>query len=173
MFFPLNFSTALERVGLTIASAALGWALLAGSASAESAYVPQANAGALIVQSLPIVNQRGATSVPAGAARTTSFVPTPETAPPNTGGRNFAQTVQIGSYNQAATVQTGRNDISAINVIGQRNNVGVLQAGSNLISNVVMLGTQGLNVGVIQPNGSAPVNMLIARLPNGALLIKR
>jgi hypothetical protein len=38
---------------------------------------------------------------------------------------------------------------------------------------VALINTQGLSVGVIQPNGSAPVNVLIARLPNGALLIKR
>jgi hypothetical protein len=38
---------------------------------------------------------------------------------------------------------------------------------------VGLINTQGLNVGVIQPNGSAPVNVLIARLPNGALLIAR
>jgi hypothetical protein len=30
-----------------------------------------------------------------------------------------------------------------------------------------------MNIGVIQPQGSAPVNVLIARLPNGSLLIKR
>jgi hypothetical protein len=48
-----------------------------------------------------------------------------------------------------------------------------LQSGNNLKSNIVLLGAVGLNVGVLQPKGSAPVNVLVARLPGGGLLIKR
>jgi len=72
------------------------------------------------------------------------------------------------------TAQLGSGNISNVGIIkGYANSVGVLQAGNNLTSNVGLINTQGLSVGVIQPNGSAPVNVLIARLPNGALLIKR
>jgi hypothetical protein len=87
--------------------------------------------------------------------------------------QNLAQTYQIGSYNAAFHLQSGRNNASTIGVIGIENNVAVLQSGNNLRSNVVLLNTVGLNVGVLQPRGSAPVNMLIARLPGGGLLIKR
>jgi hypothetical protein len=51
--------------------------------------------------------------------------------------------------------------------------VAVVQSGQNLRSNLMMLNTKGLSVGVLEPNGSVPLNMLIARLPNGGLLIKR
>jgi hypothetical protein len=40
-------------------------------------------------------------------------------------------------------------------------------------SNIGLINMQGYSVGVFQPPGAAPVNMLIARLPNGSLLIKR
>jgi len=90
------------------------------------------------------------------------------------GGQNIASTLEIGAYNKVLQVQAGAGNVSNVGIIGGRyNNVGVLQAGNNLRSNLALINTQGLAVGVIQPPGSAPVNMLIARLPNGALLIKR
>jgi hypothetical protein len=49
----------------------------------------------------------------------------------------------------------------------------VLQAGNNLKSNLVLMNGSNMNVSVIQPKGSAPVNVFIARLPGGGLLIKR
>ena len=89
-------------------------------------------------------------------------------------GGNFAGTLEIGAYNKVFQGQFGANNVSNVGIIkGYANSVGVLQAGNNLKSNVALINTQGLSVGVIQPNGSAPVNVLIARLPNGALLIKR
>ena len=111
----------------------------------------------------------------------------PSFAPPKTGGQkvapelaaaagggNFAGTLEIGAYNKVFQGQFGANNVSNVGIIkGYANSVGVLQAGDNLKSNVALINTQGLSVGVIQPNGSAPVNVLIARLPNGALLIKR
>ena len=69
-------------------------------------------------------------------------------------------------------LQSGQNNLSNVGVIGNGNNVSVLQGGHDL-SNLYLVNTGGLSVGVIQPNNSAPVNMLIARLPNGSLLIKR
>jgi hypothetical protein len=97
----------------------------------------------------------------------------PELAAAASGG-NFAGTLEIGAYNKVFQGQFGANNVSNVGIIkGYANSVGVLQAGDNLKSNVALINTQGLSVGVIQPNGSAPVNVLIARLPNGALLIKR
>ena len=98
---------------------------------------------------------------------------TPELAVPIS-GNNFASTLEIGSYNKVFQAQTGAGNISNVGIIrGYANNVGVLQAGYNLRSDIALINTVGLNVGVIQPPGSAPVDMLIARLPNGGLLIKR
>jgi hypothetical protein len=44
----------------------------------------------------------------------------------------------------------------------------VLQGGKDL-SNVVLVNTKGLTVDVVQPTGTAPINALVLRLPNGAL----
>ena len=55
---------------------------------------------------------------------------------------------------------------------GTNNNVGVFQGGKDQ-SNIGLINMQGYSVGVFQPAGAAPVNMLIAKLPNGSLLIKR
>jgi hypothetical protein len=97
----------------------------------------------------------------------------PELAIPAS-GNNFASTLEVGSYNKVFQAQSGAGNISNVGIIrGYANNVGVLQAGNKLRSDIALVNTIGLNVGVIQPPGSAPVNMLIARLPNGALLIKR
>ncbi len=69
--------------------------------------------------------------------------------------------------------QVGGNNVSNVGVWGGKNNdIGVWQGGGDR-SNLNLINTQGLAVAVIQPPGSAPLNMLIARLPNGGLLIKR
>jgi hypothetical protein len=105
-------------------------------------------------------------------ARQTSFVPASGIAVPIRSG-NFAQTIQIGNFNQVGQFQSGQGNFSNVGVLGgANNNVGVLQGGRDL-SNLYLVNTQGLSIGVIQPPGSAPINMLIARLPNGSLLIKR
>jgi hypothetical protein len=100
----------------------------------------------------------------------TAFVPTPETATARSG--NIAQTLQIGSNNQVFQAQSGGNNFSNVGGSGNNNNVGVWQGGKDL-SNLNLINTQGYSIGVFQPAGAAPVNMLIARLPNGSLLIKR
>ncbi|MGY5800145.1 hypothetical protein ACXHMN_02315 [Rhizobium sp. LEGMi12c] len=88
-------------------------------------------------------------------------------------GNNIAQTLQIGMRNSVYQLQGGSGNISTAGIIGNYGNINVLQAGNNLRSNVVLLNGAGLNVSVLQPAGSAPVNVLIARLPGGGLLIKR
>jgi hypothetical protein len=154
---------------------ALGAALLfAGSpASADGAYINQAGVGALgartTTQPIPILPTPASPYAPHSLA----FAPTPETAATSGKSLNFAQTLEIGRNNQLAQFQAGQNNVSNVGVVGgNSNNVGVWQAGNDL-SNLYLVNTRGLSVGVLQPNGSAPLNMLIARLPNGALLIKK
>lgn len=139
--------------------------------AADTAYIQQIPSGAVTIQ--PMTNARPVQNVnqpvaPSHSNRTSS----PEAYTP-LHGENLTQTLQVGANNSTYHIQAGGNNTSAAGVFGYNNNVAVLQAGNNLKSNVVLLNTVGMNVGVIQPNGSAPVNVLIARLPGGGLLIKR
>ena len=143
-----------------------------GPALAESAYIAQVSSKisgptpSMVSQPIPLS--------PAApyAARQMSFVPTPEMAAPVRSG-NYAQTIQVGNSNAVYQAQVGGNNVSNVGVWGGKNNdVGVFQGGRDL-SNVNLINTQGLSVAVLQPPGSAPMNVLIARLPNGGLLIKR
>jgi hypothetical protein len=165
MHFTLK-SVMSRRAGL------IGALMLAASApaSAQSVYITQVNP-----------NSSGFTStaspsiqlvpVSQNAPRETAFVPTPETAATARNG-NIAQTLEIGSFNRVFQSQSGGNNFSNVGVIGTNNNVGVFQGGRDQ-SNLGLINTQGLSIGVFQPPGAAPVNMLIAKLPNGSLLIKR
>jgi hypothetical protein len=149
--------------------------LLGGSlpAAAENAYISQADAKPSTA-GLVRANVQPTPILPAPSApRQTALVPTPETAAPARSIGNSAQTLEAGNSNQVFQLQAGQNNVSNVGVLGGTgNNVGVLQGGHDT-SNLLLVNTQGLSVGVIQPNGSAPVNMLIARLPNGGLLIAR
>lgn len=149
--------------------------LFASGAHADSAFIQQATAayqGRQVALPLP-VNTGTNTNAPAWAPHSGNTRPTPELAVPASGG-NFASTLEIGNYNKVFQAQLGSNNTSNVGIIkGFNNNVGVLQLGNSLRSNLALVNTSGLSVGVIQPSGSAPVNMLIARLPNGGLLIKR
>jgi hypothetical protein len=144
-------------------------------ASAQSAYITQVSPS-----SSGFVSTSTSTSPPSiqlipvsqNAARQTAFLPTPETAAPARSA-NIAQTLEIGSFNRVFQSQSGGNNFSNVGVIGgTNNNVGVVQGGKDQ-SNIGLINMQGYSVGVFQPPGAAPVNMLIARLPNGNLLIKR
>jgi hypothetical protein len=157
---------------MSLRAGLIGALMLAASApaSAQSAYITQVNP-----------NSSGFTStaspsiqlvpVSQNAPRETAFVPTPETAATARNG-NIAQTLEIGSFNRVFQSQSGGNNFSNVGVIGTNNNVGVFQGGRDQ-SNLGLINTQGLSIGVFQAPGAAPVNMLIARLPNGSLLIKR
>jgi hypothetical protein len=165
------------RLALKLIAAYLAiFTLTTPGAFAEGAFVQQAT-GAYQGRnvSLPVApNSMPTGGMPTFAApRTGSLRAAPEIATP-AGGGNYAGTLEIGSYNKVFQGQFGSGNVSNVGILkGYANSVGVLQAGNNLKSNVALINTQGLSVGVIQPNGSAPVNVLIARLPNGALLIKR
>jgi hypothetical protein len=165
------------RLALKFIAAYLAILILSSpGAFAEGAFVQQAT-GAYQGRhvALPVApNPMSAAGAPNWTApRTGNLRAAPELAAPASGG-NYAGTLEIGAYNKVFQGQFGAGNISNVGIIkGYANSVGVLQAGNNLKSNVALINTQGLSVGVIQPNGSAPVNVLIARLPNGALLIKR
>lgn len=172
---PVSIILSAPRVVRSLAVLAvaflIGAPLATVPAQADSAYVAQAAGG----NAVPVRANGFATSGPITfpiSQQVHAPMPTPEMAAMRGSGQ-VAQTLQIGSQNHVAHLQVGSGNQSTAGIIGNLNQVGVLQAGNNLRSNVVLLGTQGLSVGVIQPQGSAPVNMLIARLPNGGLLIKR
>lgn len=169
----MPFSLISPLRALAISGLAMAPAAFTSGARAESAYVSQMASGVAVPVHLIGTSAAAPTSVAAPAAAIASHVYTPEMTAARGMSSQLAQTLQIGTANSVAHIQVGAGNISTAAVIGQANNLSVLQAGSNLQSNVVLLGTQGLNVGVIQPPGSIPVNMLIARLPNGGLLIKR
>lgn len=141
-------------------------------ANAETAYIAQ-------VSSAPLkVGQAVSSQVPQPVPVTqygpssTSYTPTPEATRPARNG-NLAQTIEIGSFNNVFQSQSGGRNFSNVSVLGGKdNNIGVWQGGKDL-SNLNLINTQGLSIAVIQPPGAAPINMLIARLPNGGLLIKR
>jgi hypothetical protein len=165
VYVPLKHARLLRAVSATVLMA------VCSPVFAETAYIAQ------VVKSSstsPIAAAQPIQMVPTAqsAARSMSFVPTPEMAAPARNG-NFAQTVQVGNSNQVFQAQAGGNNLSNVGVWGGKNNdVGVFQGGGDR-SNVNLINTQGLAVAVIQPPGAPPLNMLIARLPNGGLLIKR
>jgi hypothetical protein len=148
------------------------------STMAESAFIQQATMGAAGSSRHVTFNsmlQTSGLTVTGYRAPTHSGItlPTPETANPTT-NHNFASTLEAGYFNRVTQVQSGSGNVSNVGIVkGLYNNVGVLQDGHSLTSNLLLVNTIGLSVGVLQPSGSAPVNMLIARLPNGALLIRR
>jgi hypothetical protein len=159
-----------------ISRALLGGVLVAAgmgtsaAVSAESAYISQVSAKAGVA---PPTTLQPAQFAPAGnyAQRQTAFVPTPETTRAHS--NNIANTLEIGNANNVFQAQSGGRNFSDVGVLGGNdNNVAVLQGGRDY-SNLQLVNTQGLSIAVLQPPGSAPINMLIARLPNGALLIKR
>ncbi|WP_020177342.1 hypothetical protein [Methyloferula stellata] len=154
--------------------AVMGFCLPAAAeaASTDSAYIQQAAAGsALKAMSTQIVPTPGfVTNARPNAV--TAPVPAPEMVAPRSNGANFAQTVTVGNFSSVIQIQAGRSDASVVSSVGNRDNVGVVQSGNNLASNVALLGS-GLNVAVLQPPNSPPVNVLVARLPNGSILIKK
>ena len=149
-------------------------------AKADGAYINQARthqaandrASAIIAPrspSQPLAVSRMAPYAPGSVA----FAATPENTAIAGKSLNFAQTLEVGRSNTVAQFQAGQNNLSNVGVVGgSGNTVGVLQGG-NALSNLYLVNTKGLSVGVLQPKGSAPSNVLIARLPSGALLIKK
>ncbi len=163
--------------GSSLFFAALGAALCCAesAALADSAYINQATGEAPAQSSQQVLRPLPIATMPASphTQHAAAFVPTPETAATANKSLNFAQTLEVGRSNQVAQFQAGQNNLSNVGVVGGAgNNVGILQGGGD-VSNLYLVNTQGMSVGVIQPKGAAPLNMLIARLPNGAILIKK
>jgi hypothetical protein len=157
------------RAVLVAATALYSAATLTSVAhAADSPYMAQIPSG--IAADLPANFASALTQLPQS---TSNFAPAPQFAVPHLSTGNLAQTVEIGNSNRVAQIQTGLGDQSGVGVIGGNNNVGVVQAGNNLQSNLLMIGTQGMSVGILQPPGSAPVNMAIIHTSSGTLIIRR
>ena len=155
----------------------LAGALLAScpQAFAQTAYIAQVSAHASVANTALAAQPAQAVPVPQYTPSQTAFVPTPELTPQRNANlaTNMAYTLQIGSHNRVYQSQSGGNNYSSVGIVaGNSNNVGVWQNGRDF-SNVALVNMQGYTVGVFQAPGAAPINMLIARLPNGGLLIKR
>lgn len=168
MRFTMKNITSLQ-VGLTAI------ALLAAcpAAYAQSAYISQVNSHSSGAVFSPPSQPAQTVPVFQYTPSQTAFVsaPTPEMTIPHNG--NIAQTLEIGKNNSVYQGQFGGNNLSNVGIIGGNStNVGVLQGGKD-VSNHNLINMQGYSVYVLQPRGAAPVNALIARLPNGSLLIKR
>ena len=169
-----------------IAQSAVCVALRAGLIMAAGINVAAAQSGAF-VQQMQVRVLHGTENLLTSLARNGSpaghsFAPTAPVVPSvnpaqqlaNPAMGNFAASFASGVGNHILQLQSGKGNYSAAAIVGGgKNNVGVLQEGNDLFSQVVLANTRGLNVGVIQPPNSAPVNLFIARLPNGGLLIKR
>lgn len=143
------------------------------TAYAQSAYITQVNPRSSGTTSSIASQPMQTVPVSQFTPTQTAFVPmpTPEMALPRNG--NVAQTLEIGKNNGVFQAQSGGNNFSNVGVIGgNSNNVGVVQGGKDF-SNIGLINTQGLSVWVLQPPGAPPLNALVARLPNGSLLIKR
>jgi hypothetical protein len=152
---------------------ALAGALLATcpEALAQSAYITQVPSHVTVAERPLAIQPIQTTPVSQYTPSQTAFIPTPELTPPRNG--NLAYTLQIGSRNSVYQSQSGGSNFSSVGIVGgNSNNVGVWQNGRDF-SNLALVNMQGYTVGVFQPPGAAPINMLIARLPNGGLLIKR
>lgn len=168
-----------RRLSLVVATASI-LCIHLPVAKADGAYINQAATSQTDVNRSSAVIARRSPSQPLPispaapyASGSVAFVPTPETTAIGGGSLNLAQTLEVGRNNTVGQFQAGQNNISNVGVVGgSRNTVGILQGG-NAVSNLYLVNTQGLSVGVLQPKGSSPSNVLIARLPNGALLIKK
>ncbi len=144
---------------------------LSGVAMADSAYIGQIPAGAASSLSYEATVANAISTLSSEFAGTAANL---ENAIPHTKAGNFAATVTIGDFNQVLQIQTGVNDASSVAILGgSHNSVAVLQGGSSLRSDIGLIGLQGSDIGVVQPNGAAPVNLLMGRLSNGGLLIIR
>ncbi|HUN95886.1 MAG TPA: hypothetical protein VMU69_06560 [Bradyrhizobium sp.] len=141
-------------------------------AFAQSAYISQVNSHASGAISPLVAQPMQTVPVFQYTPSQTAFVPTPtpEMTVPHNG--NIAQTLEIGRNNAVYQGQSGGNNFSNVSVIGSNSNAGVLQGGKDF-SNVALINMRGYSVWVLQPPNAPPVNELIARLPNGSLLIKR
>jgi hypothetical protein len=180
LFINCFFSSYLEcvmRSALKLCAVFTAIAFSSG-AYADGAFIQQATGsyqGRQTGVPLPF-NAGSGPSAPSWTAahRTGNLPAAPQFTAPAASGGNFASTLEMGNYNKVFQAQNGSGNLSNVGIIGgNANNVGVFQDGNNLRSNLALINTQGLPIAVIQQPGAAPVNMLIARLPNGSLLIRR
>lgn len=103
-----------------------------------------------------------------------AYQPPPETTKVGR-GQNVAESLTIGNYNRVAQIQAGGRDRSNVGIIGGNHDaVNTIQLGSGLTSNVLLINTPpGLTFNVLETPGSAPTNVIIARLPDGRWLVRK
>jgi hypothetical protein len=162
----------LKPVGRTLtcaAGVALVTAMFAQPAGADSAFIAQAGKGGFSGRSLVSSPVNSQSQFPYTPPHSGATQPTPETSVVASGG-NYAGTLEMGRNNVVLQSQSGGNNFSNVGILGGvHDSVDVLQHGQGLFSNLYLLGVKGLTVDVLQPPGTAPVDMLIARMPNGTL----
>jgi hypothetical protein len=164
----LSGGLSLAAIALGFASAQIGSVQFAWAG--ESAYIQQA-AGGSGTPKYFIIGPN--TNSQTGNSAHTNSAPIPELFTPTRNG-NVSGSLTVGSFNNIAQIQAGKNDASAVSILGgKHDNVGVLQAGNNVTSNIALIGLQGVNLGIIQGLNAPPINMIIARLPNGSIMIRR
>jgi hypothetical protein len=102
-----------------------------------------------------------------------AYVPmsTPEMTVPHNANGNLAQTLEIGKNNSVFQGQAGGNNFSNVTSIGNNSKVGVLQGGKDF-ANIVTINMPG-PIWVLQPPNAPPLNELIARLPNGKIVVAK
>jgi hypothetical protein len=166
-----SLKTLRSHVSSRVAAAVMALAISSAAHAAESVYIQQAVPGTTMKQTIPD-SSIGQSAVSSNTQF--PFTPPPEqTVPHGATAANFAQSITVGNFNTITQVQSGRNDLSSVAVLGGNgNNVGVSQNGNNLAASLALLGTQAMNIALVQGPNSPPVNVLIARLPNGSILIK-
>ncbi len=165
----MQFALSSVTSRLVLAAIAFGLASQIASA-AESVYIQQASGGAGTPKALLIAPLASAQT---GSGGHVGREMTPEmNTPVHTS--NTAGSLTVGNYNTVAQIQAGHNDTSGVSIIGgQHDKVNVLQAGNNDVSHIALIGFQGVNLNIIQGANAAPINMVIVRLPNGSVWIRR
>jgi hypothetical protein len=143
------------------------------AAYAQSAYITQVDSHASGA-SFPVTSQPAQT-VPVNqyTPSQTAFVPvsTPEMTVPHNANGNLAQTLEIGKNNSVFQAQAGGSNFSNVTSIGSNSKVGVLQGGKDF-ANIVLINMPG-PIWVLQPPNAPPLNELIARLPDGRIVVKK
>jgi hypothetical protein len=167
-----NFSSYIKTFAPRLGCAVVFLSLLPAqiARAEESVYIEQATGGAGAPKLLLLGTNPNSQS--GGSAHTNSSSAPEFVSPPHSG--NLAGSLTVGSFNNIAQIQAGQSDTSAVSILGgTHDNVSVLQAGNNDVSNIALIGVQGINIGVVQGPHARPINLIIARLPNGSITIRR
>jgi hypothetical protein len=166
VYFTLKHLKHLKQM-MRLQAALLGVLLAASSpAKAETAYIAQVSSAPLKFGQVTSSQASQPVPITQYGPSSTAYIPTPETSRPGRNG-NFAQTLEVGSFNNVFQSQSGGKNFSNVSVLGGKdNNIGVWQGGKDL-SNLNLINTSGSSIAVVQPRGAPPLNMLVVQ-PTGA-----